>query len=170
MKTAKSSTKRKVDEIADGFIEIVRNFTYTELYELLIKSKEPLVYEVSKTEYALGRYIINKEHELWDVCNHIGDVQNSFQSRTSAIIYAYLLMKNKLVLAKKLVDEDSKVLRSRWEMDFYKSKLNKTNNGVDDFKRELYAAKYSDGKIKYTIAKEELEKTLKMAKYLKLGT
>lgn len=170
MKTAKSSTKRKVDEIADGFIEIVRNFTYAELYELLKKSKEPLVYEVSKTEYALGRYIISKEDHLWNTYNHMGDLQASLQSRTSAIVYAYLLMKNNLVLAKKLVEEDTRVLRGRWEMDFYKAKLTNRCEGNDNFKRELYAAKYSDGKIKYTIAKEELEKTLKTAKYLKLGT
>ena len=169
MKTAKSSTKRKVDEIADGFIQIVRNFAYPELYKLLNDSKQPLIYEVSKTEYALGRYVIIKVEHLWQVVNHLGDIQGVFQSKLTAIVYAFLLMRNNLPLARKLVNEDDRVLKAKWQMDFYRTKLSSKLQS-DEFKRELYAAKYTDGKIKYTIAKEELEKTLKMAKYLKLGT
>lgn len=169
MKKAKYFTKRKVDEAANGFIEIVKEFAYPELYKLLTNSKEPLIYQVSKTEYVLGRYIITKERHFWRVHTYLGDIQGEFHSKVSAIVYTFLLMRNNLTLSQKIVEEDNRVLKNKWEMDFYQSKLRESGS-ESEFKRELYAAKYSNGKVKYTIAKEELEKTLKMAKYLKLGT
>jgi hypothetical protein len=146
MKTEKFYTKRKVDENLLGFINHIREFTYTELYEILRNSKDPLIYAVNKNEYALGRYFVIRENDFWKVVTHLGDVDHVFSGRNPAIIYA------------------------KAEVDLYIAKLRIATKVYDDFKAELYAAKLSNCRFKHRIAKEELEKTLNMAKYLKLGT
>jgi hypothetical protein len=168
MKTEKSNTKRKLDELTLGFIGLVRDFTYKELYDILRNSKEPLIYELNKNEIAVGRYIIQRQQNFWAVMTHLADVDHVFQSKIVAIVYCIVLLKNNLNLARKIVDLDNRVLLNRSEMNLYKTKLSEMT--PDEFKQELYAAKYTNSKIKYTIAKEELEKTLNLAKYLKLGT
>jgi hypothetical protein len=170
MKTEKFYTKRKVDENLLGFINHIREFTYTELYEILRNSKDPLIYAVNKNEYALGRYFVIRENDFWKVVTHLGDVDHVFSGRNPAIIYALLLMQNNLKLANKIAKTDETMLCAKAEVDLYIAKLRIATKVYDDFKAELYAAKLSNCRFKHRIAKEELEKTLNMAKYLKLGT
>lgn len=170
MSKAKSSTKRKVDEHIQEFIDVLREFTYQELYEILTKSKDPLIYAVNENEYALGRYIVVKENEAWTVYTYLGDVEHRFQDKVSALLYSLLLMKNHLNLARRLVNADTHVFADRNELTLYTVKLHNANREKNSFKEELYAAKLSNARHKYAASKEELEETLKTAKYLKLGT
>lgn len=170
MKTEKSFTKKEVDKNILGFVNLVKNFTYTELYEILRKSDGSLVYTADGKNYFVGRYIISQNSTGWQVTTHLGDVENEFQSKTAAIFYSMSLMKTKLKLADQLVKQDYAVLVNKNQMDLYKQKLNSVLKTGDQFKSELYAAKHTFSQHKYIIAKEELEKTLNLAKYLKLGT
>lgn len=170
MKAEKSYTKRRVDEAIVGIINQVKEFTYSELYEIITKSKDPLVYAISDTEYVLSRYVVVKIGDVWRVVTHLGDVDHDFYSKNSAILYALMLMKNKINLSEKISRADTDVLYSKSEMDLYRAKLNTASKGNDAFKYELYAAKFSNSRFKYIKAREDLEKTLRMAKYLKLGT
>jgi hypothetical protein len=170
MKTEKSYTKRRVDDALSSIIDQVREFTYSELYEIITKSKDPLVYAVSDTEYVLSRYIISKHANIWRVMTHLGDVDHDFYNKNSAILYALMLMRNKINLSEKIARADTDVLHSKTEMDLYRIKLTAAGKGTDAFKQELFAAKFSNSRFKYIKAREDLEKTLRMAKYLKLGT
>ena len=49
---------------------------------------------------------------------------------------------------------------------FYSKKL--AGKIKDPFNLQLYETRYTNSKIKYTLAKEELEKTLNHAKYIKV--
>ena len=170
MKTEQYYTKRKLDENILGFINHIRDFAYNELYDILKKSKNPLIYAVNDNEYALGRYLVIKEQGLWKVMTHLGDVENIFQGKTAALIYAVMLMQNNLNLARKIATADDAMLTSKAELEMYKEKLKLSVKSNDLFKQELYAAKLSVSSFKYTAAKEDLEKTLRTAKYMKLGT
>lgn len=170
MKTEKFYTKRKVDDGILGFINHVRDFTYTELYDILKNSKDPLIYAVNENEYALGRYIVIRQNSLWNVMTHLGDVDHVFQGKAPALIYAIMLMQNNLNLARKIANADHAIITSKTELEMYKEKLRLASKSEDLFKQELYAAKLSVGRFKYALAKEDLEKTLRTAKYMKLGT
>lgn len=170
MKAEKSYTKRRVDEAIVGIINQVKEFTYSELYEIITTSKDPLVYAVSDTEYVLSRYIVVKTNDVWRVMTHLGDVDHDFHNKNSAILYALMLMHNKINLSEKIARADTDVLHSKTEMDLYRIKLTAAGKGTDAFKQELFAAKFSNSRFKYIKAREDLEKTLRMAKYLKLGT
>jgi hypothetical protein len=170
MKLEKSYTKRKVDEAIVGIINQIKEFTYSQLYEIITKSKDPLVYAVSDTEYVLSRYIVVKTNDVWRVMTHLGDIDHDFHNKNSAIIYAIMLMQNKINLSEKIAKADTEVLYSKNEMDLYRAKLTAASKGQDAFKQELYAAKFSNSRVRYINAREDLEKTLRTAKYLKLGT
>ena len=170
MKTEKSFTKKDADEDILGFVNLVKNFTYTELHNILRKSDGSIVYSANNKEYFVGRYIVTRTVDTWTVTTQLGDPQHEFYSKSAAIFYCVALMKVQINLAQKLEKHDYAVLVNKNQMDFYRQKLNSVLKAGDQFKSELCAAKHSFSKHKYTHAKKELEKTLSMAKYLKLGT
>jgi hypothetical protein len=170
MKTEKFYTKRNLDDDLIGIIKHIRDFTYTELYGILQKSKDPLVYAVNENEYVLGRYFILKNNNNWVVLTFLGDVEHKFYNKDAAILYASMLMLNRIKLAREIVLLDTSMSFAKIEMDLYREKLLVAGKTSDLFKQELYAAKHSNSKLKYLSSKEDLEKTLRLAKYLKLGT
>ena len=170
MKTEKLSTRKNVDENILGFVNLVKNFTYKELYSILRTSDGSLVYTSDDKEYFVGRYVISRINSVWRVQTHLGDIQHEFLSKTAAIFYAMALMKTRLNLATQLAKADYSVLVNKAQLELHSQMLKSALKKNDSFKSELLAAKHSDSKYKYTMAKEELEKTLNMAKYLKLGT
>jgi len=170
MKTEKFYTKRKLDNGLIGVIKHIRDFTYTELYDILSKSKDPLVYSISQNEYVLGRYCVVNNNNSWTVMTFLGDVEYSFYNKDAALLYALMLMMNRIKLATKIAANDTLVSYSKVEMDLYREKIASAGKQGDMFKQELYAAKHDNSKFKYILAKKDLEKTLRLAKYLKLGT
>lgn len=170
MKTEKLSTRNDVDEYIQEFVNLIRNFTYNELYDILRKSDGSIVYTPNGEEYFVGRYVIRNIKPLWRVENQLGDIQFDFCNKSAAIFYAMALMKTKINLARQLETADYAFRRSKSQWDLYKQKIKIVLKQGDESKVELMLAKHSDCKYKYIIAKEELEKTLNMAKYLKLGT
>jgi len=170
MKTEKLSTRKSVDDNILGFVNLVKNFTYNELYQILRTSDGSLVYTSDGKEYFVGRYVIARTQDTWTVLTHLGDVQHEFQSKSAAIFYSMALMKSRVNLADQLAKTDYAVLINKAQLEMHNQMLKTALKKKDAFKSELLAAKRSDSKYKYTMAKEELEKTLNMAKYLKLGT
>jgi hypothetical protein len=170
MKTEKFYTKRKIDNGISAVIKNIRDFTYTELYDILSKSKDPLVYRISENEYVLGRYSVVNNANSWTVMTFLGDVEYSFYNKDAALLYTLMLMMDKFTLAAKIAANDTSVSYSKVEMDLYKEKIVSAIKTGDMFKQELYAVKHDNSKFKYVLAKKDLEKTLRLAKYLKLGT
>lgn len=166
----KLSTRKKIDTEIDEFLEHVKQFAATELYELLRKSQGELIYSPDSKTYVLGRYgIKSTADDLWQVVTAFGEVEHAFCNKQASLLYAIALMKNRFLLAEKLRKTDHQYLLAKSEYLHYKQRLARIAVG-DSFKLGLYAAKLTTAKCRLATARVDLEKSLEMAKYLKLGT
>lgn len=170
MKMEKYSTKRKVDSEIDDFLDHVKEFATSELYDLLRRSQGDVIYSPDSRTYILGRYGIQSvEDGLWQVMTAFGEVEHVFCNKQASLLYAMAIMRNRYVLAERLRKTDHAYLLAKSEYLHYRQRLSRAQLN-DDFKIGLYAAKITTAKSRLTNARIDLEKSLEMAKYLKLGT
>ncbi len=120
----------------------------------------------SNNSWAIGKYQLdNLGNNTWRL--HYNDnIDCMFYSRKSAIAYAILTQQNQYKSADHVLQLDQLVSKSKEELMFFSKKM--LVKQADSFKLQLYEIRYSDSKALYIAAKEELEKTLSQAKYIKV--
>lgn len=169
MKMEKYTTRKKIDTEISEFIDYVKQFTSVELYELMRKSTGELIYSPDDQTYVLGRYSTRITPDgLWKVVTVFGETEHVFCNKQASLLYALALIRSQFRLASRLKESDQKYLFAKTEFLHYKQRLS-SQNKKDEFKSGLYAAKLTTAKSKLIHARSELEKSLEMAKYLKLG-
>ena len=98
---------------------------------------------------------------------HNGDrIDDVFYNRKAAILYAILTQQHQYKSADTILKLDQTVSKQKDELVFFSSKVLKKTNSPFDL--QLFDIRYADSKAKYTSAREELEKTLNHAKYIKV--
>ena len=163
----KYSIKKKVDHEIDLLLSTVRDFAVKELFEL-IKTEQCLVYPVTDKSLIAGRYHINfnELEQAWVVSNYYDEIIHNFYSKSTAVYYAIAMIKQKYTLADDLLKKDKIFQSSRAEFILYDGRLKTATKTNDDFKLNLYVCKFEEARSKLKRAVNELEKTLKTAKYL----
>lgn len=168
--TVKNKQKEVIDQLAIEVVQLVEDFAISELHKILENSDGSKVYSFRPDELFLGRYVIskNKETTYWEVTNFDGDFKNQFTSRQAALHYAHARMQGHYQKSSDIAMGDYAVGKYTDEVNFYAFKMKQP--GLDEFHRELLTAKYTNSKVLLKHYKEELKKTLRSAKYIKLGT
>ena len=116
--------------------------------------------------WAVGRYQLDQlGNHMWHL--HDGDrIDYIFYNKKAAILYAILTQKHQYKNADTIVKLDQTVAKQKDELVFFSNKISRKN--IDAFDLQLYETRYTDSKVKYSSAREELEKTLNHAKYNKV--
>ena len=120
----------------------------------------------SNKSWAVGRYQLDQlGNHMWRL--HNGDrIDDVFYNRKAAILYAILTQQHQYKSADTILKLDQTVSKQKDELVFFSSKVLKKTNSPFDL--QLFDIRYADSKAKYTSAREELEKTLNHAKYIKV--
>jgi len=119
-----------------------------------------------KNSWIIGRFNLDRLNEnKWHVYN--GDrIDCIFYNKKAAILYAILTQQQQYNSADTIAKIDQQVAKHKEELTFFSNRM--LNKKTSSFNLDLYEIRYIDSKIKYTHAREELEKTLNHAKYIKV--
>lgn len=162
---AKSTLKNKSAEFD---IEKLRRFTQTELIKLSeSKTELPFCYQVG-TDVLVGKNRVVKIHDkCWRVLDQ--DIQIfDFFSRKDAIFYCVALHQKQLTLADEIKNQDSLLNKLEFEATLYRLRYKKAQAKGDDWAEEYYSNRYKETQHRIETIKKELQKSLNLAKYIKV--
>ena len=164
---AKSTTKNASDrETFD--VEKIKRFTQQELDKLATNSSDlPLCYQIG-TDVLVGKFKVLKiNDQCWRVLNSNVQVFD-FYTRKNAIFYCIAVHRDQYKLALQILESDSQLNRLEFDAVLYRIRYKKAINNADQWGEEFYSMRYEETMAKIARAKQELTKSLNLAKYIKL--
>ena len=168
MKTAKSNIKDDLGKlIVELALDSVGNWAKREINYIRRMPNYPVCIQLNDKTWLIGPY--NIKHigtHRYRVSIEKAEV-HTFYSKQAAMFYAILTKVQKYNTADGLLLEDRLVSKYYDDLTLYGSKLVNSKT-ADNFKYQLWQTKYFEAKAQYNAAKEELEKRLKSAKYMKI--
>ena len=160
---AKSTTQSSLSEFD---LEKIRRFTEQELAKLA-NSELPFCYQIG-TDVLVGRSkVVKINDKCWSVYvenQHIFD----FFSRKDAIFYCIAVHRKQYQLANDIKTADDALNKLEFEASLYRHRYKKANEKQDTWGSEYYSTKYQETVHKLNRVKKELQKSLNLAKYIKV--
>ena len=126
----------------------------------------PHCIEISKSQWVIGFFDIQKFNEHWWRISKDKKIIHDFYSRQAVFFYAVFESIQHYDLAKKLLLADRRCAKYFYEQQMFATKLLAKN--VHKEKRLLLIMRLQNSRIEFESAREELNKSLKTAKYHKL--
>ena len=161
MKPAKSTIKNEFD------LEKISSLTEVELARLS-QNELPFCYQIGKDTLMVGRSKVTKESDnCWRVFEE-GQQVFDFFTRKDAIFYCIAVHKKQYVLAKDIKENDSILGQLEFEAILYRRRYKQANENKDGWGSEYYSNRYTETIRRIEQTKQELKKSLNLAKYIKL--
>jgi len=169
---AKSRTKRKasskdieeIHRVTDAFTDYVRQWTKKEARKLAFSE---IVIIPATWGFQVGKFSVKSNEHVWQVYNSFNELQHSFGDRRSAITWCIFDQINKFKLRDRLWAEDTKLSNLVQDQKHYTYSKQKALKKKDLFSVDVFNARLAEVESQLEPAKQDLEKTLKSAKYLK---
>jgi len=162
---AKSTTKNKLVEVD---VEKIRRFTQTELTKLAqTESELPLCYQVGTDVLVGTNRVIKIDDRCWRVIEE-GQQAFDFFTRKDAIFYCIALHKQQIQLANEIRDNDSLLNKLEFEASLYRLRYKKAQDKGDTWGEEFFSNRYTETQHRIDLVKKELQKSLNLAKYIKV--
>lgn len=168
----KSKIKATPDQLATA--EAAVNIA-SEFVKLWIKeeSKKILSYDPviipTKTGYRVGKFnvaMIATQH--WQVTDQFNEHPLSFSEKRSAVLYCILYQLNRYNKAQDVLQLDQAYSKLYTDFVYYEHCIRKALKRSDMFTVDVTVARRDETKHKLEIAKNDLQKTLSQAKYIKI--
>jgi hypothetical protein len=160
---AKSTTKNAPTEIN---LEKIRRFTETELSKLG-NSELPVCYQIG-TDVLVGKLkVIKVNDKCWSVFDQEQQIFDFF-TRKDAIFYCIAVHQKQYNLANEIKTADDLLNRLEFEAILFRHRYKTANEKQDDWSAEYYSTKYQETIHKLNKVKKELQKSLNLAKYIKV--
>ena len=171
---AKSFTKKEKTVAGKLLVDVAmrraESWLRDEFEQIRNNPKHPIIApnpdSKNKNSWVIGRFQLDRLNDhMWHL--HNGDrIDYIFYNRKAAILYAILTQQQQFNSADSIVKLDQQVAKQKEELVYFSTRM--LNKKTPAFNLQLYETRYIDSKIKYTAAREELEKTLNHAKYNKV--
>lgn len=171
---AKQSTKRKsnkfkpnlkeVVEVTEAASLIVGVWTKQETSRLL--KSNPIIIKTS-WGFRVGKFSIRQGKHSWLIYNDWNEPIGSFTSKKSAVYWCVLQSAGKLNQSQTLFEQDFRLGKYSQDQTNYMHRRQKAIASNDYFKVDVCDARLAKNQSLLEDAKNDLEKTLLSAKYLK---
>jgi hypothetical protein len=160
---AKSSTKK---ESAEFDLEKIRRFTENELAKLS-HGDLPFCYQIGKDVLIGQSKVVKIDEHTWRVYTDGQEIFDFF-SRKDAIFYCVAVHQKQLHIATEIRDNDSLLNKLEFEATLYRHRYKSANEKADDWGAEYYSNKYTEVMHRLEQVKKELQKSINLAKYIKV--
>lgn len=160
MNKATSTTKNEFN------LEKIRRFTEQEL-DRLSRSELPFCYQIGNDILVGQCKVVKIDDNCWQVFEnqiHIFD----FFTRKDAIFYCIAIHKKQYTIAQDIKENDGLLGKLEFEATLYRRRYKQANENRDDWGCEYYSNKYLEVTHRIAKTKQELKKSLELAKYIKL--
>lgn len=163
MKMAKSTTKKEPTEFD---LEKIRRFTAEELTKLA-NSELPFCYQMGTDVLVGTSKVVKIDDYTWRVFEQ-GQQIFDFFNRKDAIFYCIAVHQKQHQLARDIQKQDSQLNRLEFEASLYRHRYKTANEKQDHWGTEYYSNRYTETMHKLAQVKKDLQKTLTLAKYIKV--
>jgi hypothetical protein len=160
---AKSTTKNESTEFD---LEKIRRFTETELAKLS-ESDIPFCYQMGSDILVGHSKVVKVDERIWRVFDR-GEQVFDFFTRKDAIFYCIAVHQKQHVLAREIRTNDSLLNKLEFEATLYRHRYKNANKKQDEWGSEYYSNKYQETMHRIEQVKKELQKSLNLAKYIKV--
>lgn len=163
-KKASKQQVREVEELTVAATEYLRRWTKTEARKL---ANREIVILPASWGFQVGKYSVKEQGTNWQVFNSFGELNKTFTGKKSAVTWCILEQSNIFSISDRLLDEDLKLSKLLQDQINYSYSKQKAIKKQDMFAVDVFNARLAETAIKLDRAKQDLEKTLIRAKYLK---
>ena len=165
-KAERSTQLAALETVADIFSQYVKQWTKDEIHRLIRADKIPLVPVGNGLQ--VGRHRIKPRNKQWDLCNDFFEVIDTFTNKKSAVLYSIMYQTRRFKSADEILAKDKKLSKLETDFQHYDYSMRKAAARKDYAYIDVIASRYYDTKIVLEEARNDLEKTLRMNKYLKV--
>lgn len=168
MKTVESYTKNELGKLIVNLgVSKVNIWAKKELNYIRYALNQPVLVPINNNQWVIGNYVITNLGTHRYKVTRDNKLIHTFYSKPAAVLYTVLTKMQYYKTADGLLTADTEVARIHDELEFYTDKLTNKNK-KDPFKTQLWYARYYDFKLKFGPARQELEKRIATAKYIKI--
>lgn len=161
-------TKNQFDQLVNITAEYITKWTQIELKRISQDSKLPVCWPIPGGGYHIGHDRILPDSGAWRRHDSHREISQLFAEKQSAIFYSLLMQIGYPKIADKIAKYDNEVLKLESNIVYYNRGLENAIKNKDSAKIHIQGSRLDDARLRLRIAKEHLQKTLKMAKYLKV--
>lgn len=174
-RTSKQASHNKVkhtvrvaalDAAADLFSHYLKRWSKEQIQRLINANQLPLI--PIKDGLQVGRHRVKSYNKEWRLYNSCADVVNSFTSKKSAVLYSLMHQSHRYKTADEILAKDQKLSKLETDFQHYEYSMRRAAARKDYTSIDVVASRYYDTKIVLDEARNDLEKTLRMNKYLKV--
>ena len=163
----------KIEEIVNRTVIYLKEWTQKEFLELvnhpLHKDQAPLIVDMGGKGYLIGNYAVRPmKGNWWNVSYCYSDTEYIFSSKIAAVCYAVYKQSGKTNLAEKILKQDEDVGRLIVKTDQYKYNYKQAKNKKNNFAADVFLSRYHNYLTQLEQSKNDLGKSLKLAKYFNL--
>jgi len=160
-------TKDQAEQIISYTTDYISRWTQRELSKIRINNL-PACWPLAGGGYIIGRDRIVPEQGCWRRYNQFNEGSHIFAEKQAAIFYSLLNQVGYGTTADSLLKYDGEVRRLENNLVHYEYSLENAIKNKDCFKIGVYGARFDDARIFLNVAREQLQKIIKSAKYLKV--
>lgn len=166
---AENQVKAEMVETAANIVTAyVKSWAKDEVARIIYQEHVPLIVPV-KNGVQVGRYRVTKNaHEMWLLANEFGETIELFVDKRSAVLYSILYQLKRYKSADTVLARDRKLSKVQADYQHYQHSMQRAIKRKDYPTIDVLAARYYDTQYLLAEAKNELEKTLRLNKYLKV--
>jgi hypothetical protein len=164
----KAVIKSQLETAADLVSGYIKHWTRQEADRLLKTENTPLIVP-TKTGWKVGRYeIITQSQGYWTVVDSNKENPLDFAEKRSAILYCISHQTRRYSLAHDVLLKDQQYAKLYTDHIYYEHCIRRALKRNDMFTVDALRARSDDTKHKLELAKNDLQKTLNQAKYIKI--
>lgn len=152
--------------IIDLAVKHIKHWAKKEINYIRYALDYPLIIPVSEKKLVIAGHVILLDLQHNNIVYKDSKLIHNFVSKKAAILFCVFEKLNNFQKANEILHLDKKVGTLYDDLSLFKTKLSESK--IDNFKRELYLARYNDTKLKFYTYKRELEKSINNAKYMKI--
>ncbi len=156
---------REISRIATDYL---KDWTNREIQRIQVSNRNPICIPV-KDGFKIGTYKItlHKNHTC-DLHDFNSEYIHRFDNKVSAILYAVYTIKHKFHLADRILQWDNEINKNYTSSIFLRRTIAKGLASKDYFKVDMARARLELAEYKLQIARDNLLKMCKTAKYYKV--
>lgn len=157
-----------LDAAADTISGFIKTWAKKEIRDIIGKDKMPVLIPLRNNGIQVGRFSIVKTGTMWELQNYYKERLHLFYDKRSAVLYCILYNKNWFKSASDVLDRDNNLGKLESRLTYYANSIKQAAKKKNYEKLDIVASRYYDTLECVKYARNDLEKTLRLNKYLKI--
>lgn len=156
-----------IEQVTDVAAQYVKEWASDRARTLLSRDSSPLIIPTNNGFY-VGRYLVITKKGIWIVYRNKVDFVDSFYHKKSAMAYAVCEHLGQYQKSREIANMDHAVSKLELDLRNYLHRRQKASKSQDITKILILEARITETKLLLDSRKNQLEKILNSAKYMKI--